>query len=102
MPDCGFITATRMESPSATANLRPLREYLCRYRSFKRTREAEPRMRLMIVDDEREIREFLASMSGWQAIGCEVAWTAANGEEALGLLQEGALPDVIITDIRMP
>ncbi|REE69579.1 YesN/AraC family two-component response regulator [Paenibacillus taihuensis] len=59
-------------------------------------------MRLMIVDDEREIREFLASMSGWREIGCEVAWTAANGEDALGLLQQGALPDVIITDIRMP
>ncbi|AZN38295.1 response regulator [Paenibacillus albus] len=59
-------------------------------------------MRIMIVDDEREIREFLAAMSGWREIGCEVAWTAANGEEALGLLLQGELPDVIITDIRMP
>ncbi|SFT14337.1 response regulator [Paenibacillus sp. BC26] len=60
-------------------------------------------MRIMIVDDEREIREFLAGMEGWAAIGCEVAWSAANGEEALGMLNAcTSLPDVIITDIRMP
>ncbi|MBM7564959.1 response regulator transcription factor [Paenibacillus sacheonensis] len=60
-------------------------------------------MRIMIVDDEREIVTFLASMAGWKEIGCEVAWTASNGQEALEQLPaSGPLPDVVITDIRMP
>lgn len=60
-------------------------------------------MRIMIVDDEREIVEFLASMPGWGEIGCEVKWTASNGQEALTKLDAAStLPDVVITDIRMP
>ncbi|SFJ41461.1 Helix-turn-helix domain-containing protein [Paenibacillus sp. UNC496MF] len=62
-------------------------------------------MRIMIIDDERDIVDFLASLPGWADIGCEVAWTAANGQEALDRLRANgprSLPDVVVTDIRMP
>lgn len=58
-------------------------------------------MRIVIVDDEQEIREYIASMPEWRKIGCEIAGTAANGEEALAIL-ERAQADLLITDIRMP
>ncbi|TVY03028.1 response regulator [Cohnella terricola] len=58
-------------------------------------------MRILIVDDEQEIREYIASMQEWRKIGCEIAGTAANGEEALAIL-ERAQADLLITDIRMP
>lgn len=54
--------------------------------------------RVLIVDDDREIRESLSyyfDSLGW------LAKSARSGDEALGLVRED-LPDVVITDIRMP
>ncbi len=56
---------------------------------------------LMIVDDEKRIREGLATGFDWDTLGFTVSGTAANGAEALALALANP-PDVIITDIRMP
>jgi CheY-like chemotaxis protein len=53
---------------------------------------------ILVVDDERELREIFAAWLGRK--GCTVL-TAANGAEALTLL-ETAKVDVLVSDIRMP
>ncbi|MBW7462017.1 response regulator, partial [Paenibacillus sepulcri] len=58
-------------------------------------------MRILIVDDESEIRDYLAGLPQWEEARCTVVGTAANGEEALGLMERTS-PDVLLTDIRMP
>lgn len=57
--------------------------------------------RLLIVDDEEDIRRGIARGIPWSQLGFEVAGQAGNGEEAVGLL-ESARPDVVLSDIRMP
>jgi two-component system response regulator YesN len=57
--------------------------------------------RVMLVDDERPIREGLATVVDWSGLGFEVAAAAADGVEALERLDEAAF-DLIIADIRMP
>jgi YesN/AraC family two-component response regulator len=56
---------------------------------------------LLIVDDERWVRQGLRSTIDWQAEGIEVLGEAEDGEEALMLI-ELQTPDIIITDIKMP
>lgn len=55
---------------------------------------------ILIVDDEAEIRDGLASLD-WQSIDYEIAGVGAHGLEALALMEERPA-DVILTDIRMP
>jgi two-component system response regulator YesN len=55
---------------------------------------------ILIVDDEAEIREGLASLN-WQSTGYEVAGVGTHGLDALAFLEEKPV-DVILTDIRMP
>lgn len=55
---------------------------------------------ILIVDDEAEIRDGLASLD-WQSINYEIAGVGAHGLEALALMEERPA-DVILTDIRMP
>ncbi len=57
--------------------------------------------KLLLVDDESEIREGLQEVIPFEQLGFQVAGEAANGVEAL-LLCESLQPDLIITDIRMP
>ncbi len=57
--------------------------------------------KLLLVDDESEIREGLREVIPFNELGFEVAGEAANGVEALALC-ESLQPDLIITDIRMP
>ncbi|MDO5423468.1 MAG: response regulator [Eubacteriales bacterium] len=58
-------------------------------------------MRLMIVDDEEIIREALAEMIDYEALGYTLIAAAKNGMEAYDLICD-EYPDVVITDIRMP
>ncbi|MFD2334613.1 response regulator [Cohnella sp. GCM10020058] len=58
-------------------------------------------MKMLIVDDEREIRDYIAAMPEWADIRCSVAAVAANGAEALALARD-IRPDILLTDIRMP
>lgn len=57
--------------------------------------------RVLLVDDEEEVRRAIAKKLDWAALGFSVVGEASNGEEALELL-DTAQPDVIMTDIKMP
>ena len=57
--------------------------------------------RLLIVDDEEDIRRGLAEFFPWEEIGFTVVAAAENGKQALEILQKGEV-DVVFTDIRMP
>jgi len=56
---------------------------------------------LFIVDDERWVRQGLRTTIDWQAEGVEVLGEAEDGEEAL-MFMDNQVPDIIITDIKMP
>ncbi|UUX35291.1 response regulator transcription factor [Fundicoccus culcitae] len=55
----------------------------------------------IIVDDEKNIRERMARHFPWGDFQFEVVGTAANGLEALKLIDDEQ-PDLVITDIKMP
>jgi len=57
-------------------------------------------MRVVIADDQRVVREGLATIVGAFA-GVEVVGLAADGAEAVELTTELA-PDVVLMDLRMP
>lgn len=57
--------------------------------------------RILLVDDEEEVRKGIIRKMEWERLGFEVAGDAENGEEALEKV-ELLQPDVVITDIRMP
>jgi two-component system, response regulator YesN len=57
--------------------------------------------RIMIVDDESVIRKGLTSIIEWDKLDCAIVYEAANGLEAKnGIIS--FVPDIIITDIKMP
>ncbi|GEM04002.1 DNA-binding response regulator [Halolactibacillus miurensis] len=57
--------------------------------------------KVLIVDDERLIRQGILHYINWQDEGFEVVGEASNGEEARLLIDE-LKPDIVITDIVMP
>lgn len=57
--------------------------------------------RTILVDDEPLILAGIASLIQWENYGCTVVGKATNGPNALELIRE-TLPDIVITDIRMP
>lgn len=57
--------------------------------------------RIMLVDDEEEVRTGIINKIDWETAGFEVVGDAENGEEGLEKL-ELLDPDVVLTDIRMP
>lgn len=57
--------------------------------------------KIMIVDDEEEIRLGIIKRMDWSSFGFVVVGDAENGEEALEKAEK-LEPDVIMTDIRMP
>lgn len=58
-------------------------------------------IKLMIVDDERQIRLGLSEGIPWQNHGIDQIFVAENGQTALELF-ERERPGVVITDIKMP
>lgn len=56
---------------------------------------------LLIVEDEKHIRQGLVAMAGRAPVEIERIISCANGEEALEILDKERV-DVMITDIRMP
>lgn len=59
------------------------------------------KLRVMLVDDEENTRNLLRLVLDWESMGFEIAGEAASGQEGLNLIDE-LLPDLIITDIKMP
>lgn len=57
--------------------------------------------KIIVVDDEQAIREGLTYLIDWEHYGYEIVGLAKNGKEGLSLIME-LLPDVVITDIKMP
>lgn len=57
--------------------------------------------KLILVDDEEDVREGVVREIDWEAIGFEVIEKAENGREALEMV-ERLQPDVVVTDIQMP
>lgn len=60
---------------------------------------SRPIARVLVVDDEAEVREAIAELLVEE--GHEVS-VAADADEALGHLRTGPTPDVVLTDLRMP
>ncbi|MGP4042479.1 response regulator transcription factor [Gracilibacillus sp. D59] len=57
--------------------------------------------KILLVDDEIEIRSGLKNYFPWNNLGFEVIHDCENGRKALAYLDENQV-DVILTDIRMP
>ena len=58
-------------------------------------------MKIMIVEDERSIREGLKSMAEWEQEGFEPPILCPGAVEALEVLERESV-DVVITDLYMP
>lgn len=57
--------------------------------------------KILIVDDERHIRNGIISIIDWNAMECQVVKDCANGIEAVEYLKDHDA-DIIICDIKMP
>ncbi|MBW7455739.1 response regulator, partial [Paenibacillus sepulcri] len=58
-------------------------------------------LKMIIADDEYNVREGLKEVVPWDEMGIEIAAVAADGQEAFDLCLE-LKPDILLTDIRMP
>lgn len=57
--------------------------------------------KVLIVDDEKNIRERLVTLFPWHEAGFQVVGSACDGREALERIEQHN-PHVVLTDIRMP
>lgn len=57
--------------------------------------------RLIIADDEKAIRETIASFIDWKSLDINVVAVCKNGNEAYDAILD-EYPDIVLTDIRMP
>lgn len=57
--------------------------------------------KLLLVDDEEEVRDGILKKIDWIKYGFEIIGAAENGKEALEIMEK-ELPDLVITDIKMP
>jgi Response regulator containing CheY-like receiver domain and AraC-type DNA-binding domain len=57
--------------------------------------------KLLIVDDEPLVQIGVKSMLNWVDYEIEVIGSAANGKQAIDII-ESNMPDIVITDIKMP
>ncbi|MDF2715865.1 MAG: Two component transcriptional regulator, AraC family [Paenibacillus sp.] len=56
---------------------------------------------VMVVDDERIIREGIAALVDWSGMGLKLAGCMSDGAAAIEEM-ERLRPDIVITDIKMP
>ena len=59
-----------------------------------------PSLRIVVADDQRAVREALATVLDAEA-GFEVVGLAADGDEAVELARRLS-PEVVLMDLRMP
>lgn len=58
-------------------------------------------LKMIIADDEVNVREGLKEVIHWAEMGIEIIADAQDGQEAFELCQQ-LKPDILLTDIRMP
>jgi len=58
-------------------------------------------MKVLIVDDEQHVREAIEMLADWERHGITEIYQAADGEEAVRLIEEKD-PQIVMTDMRMP
>lgn len=58
-------------------------------------------MKVLIVDDEKHVRDAIRLLAHWEKLGVTEIIEAADGEEAIVLIQENP-PQIVLTDMRMP
>ena len=61
----------------------------------------EENYKILLVDDEEEVRTSIIRKIDWEKTGFTVIGDAENGRDALEKI-ELLEPDVVLTDIRMP
>lgn len=58
---------------------------------------------IVVVDDEKNIREGIVELVNWKELGCKVCASMHNGEQVIRYLEkENEKIDIVITDIKMP
>ncbi len=57
--------------------------------------------KVMIIDDEKSLRNLLKITIAWDKLGLEVAGEASSGIEAINIIDD-IKPDIIFVDIKMP
>lgn len=57
--------------------------------------------KVLIVDDEEEIRQGIIKKIDWETYGFKIVGDAENGEDALEKAEK-LQPDIVMTDIKMP
>ena len=58
-------------------------------------------LKVMIVDDDVNVRKCLRKLIPWDEVGCTIVAEASDGMEGLLRFHESS-PDVVITDLKMP
>jgi two-component system, response regulator YesN len=58
-------------------------------------------MKVLITDDEVQIRKGLRLKVDWEEEGFQIVAEASNGKDALEIIQNNVI-DLVITDVRMP
>lgn len=58
-------------------------------------------LKVLIADDEEKICQLIQKLIDWESLGMGIAGVANNGIEAFEMI-ENQMPDVVVTDIRMP
>lgn len=58
-------------------------------------------MKVLIVDDERHVREAIRYFIPWEEHGVSEIYEATNGQEAIAIIEKQR-PEVIFTDMKMP
>jgi two-component system response regulator YesN len=56
--------------------------------------------KLILVDDERKIRETLSRIIDWKSLGFEIAGTFESAERAIRYI-DNHIVDCVLSDIRM-
>ncbi|KGE18654.1 response regulator [Paenibacillus wynnii] len=58
-------------------------------------------IKVCVIDDIKSVVDMISRKPQWQEFGIEIVGTALDGEQGLSIIRE-TLPDIVLTDIRMP
>ena len=57
--------------------------------------------KVLIVDDERNIRDGIKALIDWESLDCQVVGDCVNGSLAMDFIAKNEV-DIVVTDIKMP